>query len=91
MLGTREYTLCSPFRENAHNSSCYMFSISCSVSLVIGATVLFYNNDPNIGVMSVFCTEEFYGYKQFFIKQRYVDIMSLCRRNEFNTEFIAST
>ena len=24
MLGTREYTLCSPFRANAHNSS-YMY------------------------------------------------------------------
>ena len=23
MLGTREYTLCSPFRANAHNSSLY--------------------------------------------------------------------
>ena len=23
MLGTREYTLCSPFRTNAHNSSYY--------------------------------------------------------------------
>ena len=23
MLGTREYTLCSPFRANAHNSSCH--------------------------------------------------------------------
>ena len=23
MLGTREYTLCSPFRANAHNSSYY--------------------------------------------------------------------
>ena len=22
MLGTREYTLCSPFRANAHNASC---------------------------------------------------------------------
>ena len=26
MLGTREYTLCSPFRANAHNSSFCMFS-----------------------------------------------------------------
>ena len=24
MLGTREYTLCSPFRANAHNSSLSM-------------------------------------------------------------------
>ena len=30
MLGTREYTLCSPFRANAHNSSSIM---SCAVSL----------------------------------------------------------
>ena len=35
MLGTREYTLCSPFRANAHNSSsdcfvsdlCYLFTL----------------------------------------------------------------
>ena len=26
MFGTREYTLCSPFRANAHNSSCLMRS-----------------------------------------------------------------
>ena len=27
MLGTREYTLCSPFRANAHNSSLRMVSV----------------------------------------------------------------
>ena len=26
MLGMREYTLCSPFRANAHNSSYYLMS-----------------------------------------------------------------
>ena len=28
MLGTREYTLCSPFRANAHNSSYFMEFVS---------------------------------------------------------------
>ena len=32
MLGTREYTLCSPFRANAHNSSlnCYLYYYTCT-------------------------------------------------------------
>ena len=32
MLGTREYTLCSPFRANAHNSSltCYWCQLALS-------------------------------------------------------------
>ena len=33
MLGTREYTLCSPFRANAHNSSFEMFSNGGSLNL----------------------------------------------------------
>ena len=40
MLGTREYTLCSPFRANAHNSSfvCVVGVASCR-SLIIVACV----------------------------------------------------
>ena len=40
MLGTREYTLCSPFRANAHNSSydmvmlnTYIGALSCIVTI----------------------------------------------------------
>ena len=32
MLGTREYTLCSPFRANAHNSSYYYFWVTVGIA-----------------------------------------------------------
>ena len=35
MLGTREYTLCSPFRANAHNSSCYCYQLFISFCIII--------------------------------------------------------
>ena len=36
MLGTREYTLCSPFRANAHNSSCQLLLsfVRCAFELL---------------------------------------------------------
>ena len=35
MLGTREYTLCSPFRANAHNSSlCYICTMPLTAHVI---------------------------------------------------------
>ena len=35
MLGTREYTLCSPFRANAHNSSYIYYSVTFVSSVMV--------------------------------------------------------
>ena len=35
MLGTREYTLCSPFRANAHNSSYVCFSTPFYFTMIL--------------------------------------------------------
>ena len=39
MLGTREYTLCSPFRANAHNSSYLAPGGGCEVLFSPGLSV----------------------------------------------------
>ena len=50
MLGTREYTLCSPFRANAHNSS-YNSLTEQEILCII------FNLDINIFVTFVVCVQ----------------------------------
>ena len=45
MLGTREYTLCSPFRANAHNSSFLMY-FDMPDKTLLRITITHNNNRP---------------------------------------------